>query len=172
MAKSMPTGIDLTLHNGKKGKAQVRSVRQDGWTAAKRAVFLDHVAATCNISASADAVGLWPSSAYSLRRRDPDFAAQWHIALETGFDRLQAMLIERAMGPMTIAIGDTPVPDITTMDTDLALRLIEFNRKQVSGGPKRRGGPAPGPAASEDVACAAILKKLDILRKRIDAKKA
>ena len=171
MAKSCSTGENLILHNSGNGCAQLRTVRRDGWTAARRAVFLDHVAATCNIAASAEAVGLWPSSAYNLRRRDPDFAAQWHVALETGFDRLQAMLIERAMGPMTIAIGETPTPDISKMDTELAFRLIEFNRKQVSGGPKR-GGPPKGPAASEDVACAAILKKLHVLRKRIDAKKA
>jgi hypothetical protein len=165
MAKSSPTGKNQILHNGNKGRAQLRPVRQDGWTVRKRAVFLDHVAATGNVSASARIVGLGESGAYKLRRRDRDFAEQWRVALEAGFDRLQAMLIERAMGPLTVQIGDTPMPDVSTMDTELAMRLIEHHRRTIAGTPKRRGGPVPS-RATEDETNAELLKRLKILHKR------
>jgi hypothetical protein len=165
MAKSSPTGKNQILHNGNKGRAQLRPVRHDGWTVRKRAVFLDHVAATGNVSASASFVGLGESGAYKLRRRDPDFAQQWRVALSAGFDRLQAMLIERAMGPLTVKIGDTPMPDVSTMDTELAMRLVEHHRRTIAGVPKRRGGPVPTRATEEETN-AALLKRLKILHKR------
>ena len=165
MAKSMPSGENRILRNGNKGRAQLRPVRQDGWTVRKRAVFLDHVAATGNVSASARFVGLGESGAYKLRRRDPDFAEQWRVALSAGFDRLQAMLIERAMGPLTVQIGDTPMPDVSTMDTELAMRLVEHHRRTIAGAPQRRGGPVPTRATEEETN-AALLKRLKILHKR------
>lgn len=165
MAKSMSAGAGQTLHNGNKGKPQVRPVRKDGWTATKRGAFLDHIAATCNVTAAARLVGMGPSSAHKLRRVDPEFSDQWRVALDAGFDRLQAMLIERAMGPLTVQIGDMPMPDVSTMDTELAMRLVEHHRRTIAGAPKRRGGPAPSRATEEETN-AALLKRLKILHKR------
>ncbi len=165
MTKSQPTGTTQLLCNGNKGRAQLRPVRHDGWIVRKRAVFLDHVAATGNVSASARFVGFGEGGAYKLRRREPDFAQQWRVALSAGFDRLQAMLIERAMGPLTVQIGDTPMPDVSTMDTELAMRLVEHHRRTIAGAPKRRGGPAPSRATEEETN-AALLKRLKILHKR------
>ncbi len=165
MAKSSSTGANQILCNGNKGRVQLRAVRKDGWTAEKRAAFLDNIAATCNVAASAQLVGLGEPAAYRLRRRDPEFAEQWRVALEAGFDRLQAMLIERAMGPLNVHIGDTPMPDVATMDTELAMRLVEHHRRTIAGVPKRRGGPAPTRATEEETN-AALLKRLKILHKR------
>ena len=165
MAKSMSSGAGQTLQNGNKGRPQVRPVRRDGWTAAKRGAFLDHIAATCNVTAAAQLVGMGHSGAHKLRRIDPEFSAQWGIALEAGFDRLQAMLIERAMGPMRVEIGETPMPDVSTMDTELAMRLLEHHRRTIAGAPKRRGGPAPSRATEEETN-AELLKRLKILHKR------
>jgi hypothetical protein len=165
MAKSMSAGAGQTLHNGNRGKPQVRPVRKDGWTATKRGAFLDHIAATCNVTEAARLVGMGQSGAHKLRRVDPDFAQQWRGALSAGFDRLQAMLIERAMGPLTVQIGDTPMPDVSTMDTELAMRLVEHHRRTIAGAPKRRGGPVPTRATEEETN-AALLKRLKILHKR------
>jgi molybdenum-dependent DNA-binding transcriptional regulator ModE len=165
MAKSMSAGAGQTVHNGNKGRPQVRPVRKDGWTAAKRGAFLDHIAATCNVTAAAQLVGMGSSSAHKLRRVDPEFSEQWRAALDAGFDRLQAMLIERAMGPMKVEIGETPMPDVAAMDTELAMRLIEHHRRTIAGIPKRRGGPVPTRATEEETN-AALLKRLKILHKR------
>ena len=171
MAKKSQTSDDDSIYfRGKSGGIQRRRIRHDGWTAKRRAVFLDHLAATCNAEASAKVAGPHVSTVYSLRRRDADFAAQWRAALETGFDRLQAMLIERAIGPMKIAIGETPVPDPAQMDTALAMQLIEHHRRTINGtGAKmRRGGPVQTRASEEDTN-AAILKKLKVLHQRMVA---
>ncbi len=165
MTKSILTAPDILLHRGKSGKAQQRSVRRDGWTIRKRVIFLDHLAATCNVSASAQAAGFVESSAYALRRRDPEFADLWRNALEAGYDRLQAMLIERATGAVDVPIGEMPVPDISAMDTELAMRLIENHRRSIAGGPKKSGGRLPGRATKEETN-AAIMKKLRALAKR------
>lgn len=165
MAKSMPSGTGQTLYNGNKGKPQVRPVRKDGWTATKRGAFLDHIAATCNVTAAARLVGMGESVAYRIRRTDPAFSEMWKQAIDAGYDRLRAMLVARAMGPMTVEIGETPTPDITAMDTDLALRLVELHGRTVSGIPKKRGGPVPTRATEEETN-AELLKRLKILHKR------
>jgi hypothetical protein len=165
MAKSMSAGAGQTLYKGNNGKPQVRPVRKDGWTAKKRGEFLDHLAATCNVTASARLVGMGEAGAYRIRRTEPAFADMWKQAIDAGYDRLRAMLVARAMGPMTVEIGETPVPDISAMDTDLALRLIELHGRTVSGIPKKRGGPVPTRATEEETN-SALLKRLKILHKR------
>ncbi len=49
------------------GRLQVRKAAKGGWTPAKRAAFLEHLAATCNIAASARAVGMAPRGAHASR---------------------------------------------------------------------------------------------------------
>ena len=169
MVKSVTSDGDSIYFRGKSGGVQRRRIRHDGWTARRRAIFLDHLAATCNVEASAKAAGPHVATVYALRRRDPDFAAQWRAALESGFDRLQAMLIERAMGPMVVAIGETPVPDAAQMDTALAMQLIEHHRRTITGAKMRRGGPVQTRATEEETN-AAILKRLKVLHRRMLAK--
>ena len=66
---------------GKAGRLQVRKAAKGGWTPAKRAAFLEHLAATCNIAASARAVGMAPRGAHALKKRDAVFAADWAGAI-------------------------------------------------------------------------------------------
>ncbi|OYY70025.1 MAG: hypothetical protein B7Y47_11065 [Sphingomonas sp. 28-63-12] len=54
------------------------------WTAKKKAAFLDHLAATCNVKESAAVIGVDPGSVYALRRHDLAFSAAWLDALEAG----------------------------------------------------------------------------------------
>lgn len=58
-----------------------RTIRRDGWIAARRQRFLDCLAARCDVSRACQAVGLSRQSAYRLRARDPGFAAAWDGAL-------------------------------------------------------------------------------------------
>ena len=169
MVRSKASEGDSIYFRGKSGGVQRRRIRHDGWTAKRRAVFLDHLAATCNVDASAAAAGPHVSTVYALRRRDADFAAHWRAALDSGFDRLQGMLIERAIGPMKIALGETPVPDPAQMDTALAMQLIEHHRRTITGAKLRSGGPVQSRATEEETN-AAILKRLKVLHRRMLAK--
>lgn len=154
------------IAGGKERKLQRRKPQQRGWTARKRAIFLDHLAATCNVTASAKAAGLHWSGAYALRRRDPEFAAQWKAALAAGYDRLEAMLIERASGtgPLPESGEDAPPPpDARAMDPQLAMHLLKLHRSSVRGQP-RSGGTLH--RASREEMIRKLMQLLSALKRR------
>ncbi len=76
---------------------QCAAVRKDGWTKARRAGFFAMLSATCNVRASAAAMGMTDCGAYDVRRRDPVFAAQWREALAEGYGRLEQALMALAL---------------------------------------------------------------------------
>jgi hypothetical protein len=53
------------------------TVRHDGWTAARKAQFLEALAGDGNVRAACARVGLSREAAYRLRRRDALFARAW-----------------------------------------------------------------------------------------------
>ena len=134
------------------------------WTAKKKAAFLDHLAATCNVSESAAVIGVDPCSVYALRRHDPVFLAAWHDALEAGYAMLETQLVGHALsgGGRMIANGATELTG--PIDVDLALRLLATHKTRAENRP-RRGGPPLLRASPEDTD-AAILKKLRAMEKR------
>jgi hypothetical protein len=124
------------------------------WTKAKRSAFLDHLAGTCNIRAAAALAGMTPPSVYHLRRKDEDFAEEWHKALLVGYEILETELL----GHVLAGGGDTILrADGTTIDLDKAIRLLGLHRNSLQG--KWKGGPKLSRARPEDTD-AAILKKL------------
>lgn len=127
-------------------------------TRALRAAFLDHLAGSCNVRASAEAIGVNPVSIYKLRRRDPRFAAEWHEALLAGYQLLETELVGHALS------GGNPERTIdcatARIDVDTALRLLSAHRNALAG--KWRGGPPLRRATTEETD-KAILKKLDAL---------
>jgi hypothetical protein len=57
-----------------------RKPRRDGWTPARRAQFLGHLAAGLDVKRACALVGLSRQKAYALRGRDAAFAAAWDKA--------------------------------------------------------------------------------------------
>jgi hypothetical protein len=165
MPKRIEIAPDTYIRSGKNGKLQQNGVRKDGWTLRKRGIFLDHLAATCNVRASEAAAGIRQGGAYPLRRRDEDFAAAWDEALAIGYARLEAMLIERTIRKIEIPEGVAEVPDIAATDTDQALTLLRLHWTSVKGG-RRRGGGKLHPVTEAETN-AAIIKKLRVLNKRL-----
>lgn len=152
---------------GNDRRVQVRAERKDGFTAEKRQVFLDHLAGCSNVTRSAAAAGVSAVTVNYHRRRDPVFAAQCAEALETGYEGLEAMLVERAARGAAYApgAGAANVPGPESLDTPLAVHLLELRAR----GPGRRTGKA-GYAprrVSEGELNAAILAKLDLLDRRL-----
>jgi hypothetical protein len=134
------------------GKQRVR------WTVAMRADFLDHLAGSCNVKASAEAIGVHPMSVYALRRKDPRFAAQWQEALLAGYQLLETELVGYAMAGGN---ADRGIDCATArIDVDTALRLLGLHRNGLSG--QRQSRPPVKRATSEETD-RAILKKLDAL---------
>lgn len=77
--------------------ARARVPRAHEWTGEKRALFLETLTRTLNISASARAAGMSTVSARALKRRDPGFAEAWAEAMLTAYDELEMALVKRAI---------------------------------------------------------------------------
>ncbi|MEJ7927325.1 hypothetical protein WG908_11230 [Sphingobium sp. AN641] len=76
---------------------QWRATRKDGWTPARRQLFMETLQATANIAEAARAAGKCVSSAYTQKKRDPAFAREWSQALAVGYDELSALLLRQAL---------------------------------------------------------------------------
>ena len=158
-------GQESKVGGGNRRRVQVRKVREGGWTQERRRAFLDQLAACSNVTRAVKAVGLSNAAAYELRARDPDFAAAWEDALETGYTTLESMMLERATGPRTgYEPGGTEVPDPAAMDSELALSLLRLRRSVRRSG-AGQSGPRPRKAGIDELT-QAILAKLDVLSQR------
>lgn len=67
-----------------------------GWTDRARAVFLQVLAESCNVSEACRRANISRSWAYVRRSEDEDFAAAWKEAEETAADRLEQVAWDRA----------------------------------------------------------------------------
>jgi len=87
-----------------------------------RTYFLAHLVETSNVRAAADAAGIVPSRAYRTRQVDPEFAAQWRIALAQGYENLEMELLANLRAPGTAA----------KMDVANAIRLLSLHRETAA----------------------------------------
>jgi hypothetical protein len=165
----------MSLERNRSGKPHKRE-RRDGWTAKKREVFLDVLAATCNVSRAAGAVGMSTTGLYQLRLRDGGFAALWAEALELGYQRLEDELLARALGTggsdpaveLRNPEGERadPVPELVgPFDPDLAMRILKL---RASIGPGRPGRARAKPSQAE--VDAELMRRLDALAESLKRK--
>lgn len=159
--KAADVSLTATAPLAQRGRWPGQWVR---WSRRMKAEFLDALASSCNVKASADAIGVDPASVYSLRRRDPEFLREWGLALDAGYQLLETMLLGHVMagGGRGDAIDMPGLPG--KLDVETALRLLAAHRQSLDGRQKS-GGPRPRlcDAAETD---AAILKKLSAIEKR------
>ncbi len=76
---------------------QVRRSRPGSWSAADEQRFLAMLAITSNVALSLRHAGKSVASAYMLRRRSATFRTAWEAALNEGYTRLEAQLLDRAL---------------------------------------------------------------------------
>jgi hypothetical protein len=149
-------------------RGQVRKRRCDGWTRRDERMFLKHLRATSNVSASARAIGKSPSTAFDLRDREPAFALKWNEALSEADVRLAGKCIVYAeTRGKPVPSGDDGEPadaGMENFDPDFALKLLRYNRERAAGG-RRHDGTHRRRASIEDLT-ASILRYLAVLRKR------
>jgi len=135
------------------------------WTRAMKAAFLDHLAATCNVRASAAAIGVDPVSVYHLRRHDAEFVAEWDKALDHGYQLLETLLVGHALAGGSGQQIEDGAPAYGKVEVDNALRLMAA-RRNAGTDKARRGGP-PRHRATKAETDAAILKKLAAIEARM-----
>ncbi len=159
------------------GRLQVRKPAKGGWTPAKRAAFLEHLAATCNVAASARAVGMAPRGAHALKARDAVFAADWAAAIEAAYETLEARLLAYALGEAEgepEAEPDGVADGVADGDADgdagaesrgahfdprVAVQALGFRRRDAAAGGR---GPSCKRATIAEVE-AALVAKLDAI---------
>ena len=114
------------------GRVQLKTSRVK-WTKAARTAFLEELAATANVTRSAQAAGVSDSSAYLLRRRDLAFAAAWAEALVEGYTRLELLMVQRALEEMggTALTAPRDTAKTAALSERAVLQLLAHHRQSV-----------------------------------------
>lgn len=155
------------------GVLHVQKVKAGGWTKQARAQFLLHLAATCNVKASLEAVGRSRGGLYELRARDPAFAQEWALALEQGYQQLEAELLRTAMGGASdetlaamreVEAGGVMAEPVRPFEPELALRLLK-QRQTVDPQGRRQRTRLKQPSPQEVLK--ALDRKLTAMEKRL-----
>ena len=155
--------------NGKrqvKVPAHMRSGEKETLTRHWQKHFLDHLAESSNVTASAKAAGVNPSRAYLVRREDPDFARAWLAALYEGYLHLEMEVLRR------LRDGDQKTGEQDKYDFANAIRLLGAHRDNAARAQaQQRNVSAAEVRASIDRKVEAIRQQVQEERRREAANK-
>ena len=129
-------------------------------------IFLDALAGSSNVAASARAAGISANAMYRERRRNPGFAARWHEALCEGFARLDAELVSEALIAPSGNVTDATLKS-RAQKYRLGLSLLAAHRAAVRGARLPAAGALPKGGAK-----ARLVAKLDAMRAQVAAERA
>lgn len=142
------SGRPRLVERGTGGWWQIRRLRRNRFTRARKDVFLGQLAVCADVHASALAAGVCTSTVYSHRAADPAFAAAWRAALASGVAVLEGRLIEERLAASAAfevepgELPEEPGPGADPVERDLefwrAMHLLREHRRV------ERAGPAEG----------------------------
>ena len=149
------------------------AVRRTRWAPAQRVrghkhwcdedeeLFLDCLAATCNVELACEQADVSHTTVYRQRRERADFALKWQAALEQGYAALEMGLVEAARRALSGELARGPVT-VAPMSAETALRVLAQHRAMVTGQGRTAGWQAPPPTleAVQD----AILRKIAVIK--------
>lgn len=115
------------------GRLQMRAAQPGKLTRACEQAFLAALSATANVRLSAAAAGASVAAFYRRRRKNPAFAREMRLALQTGYERIECALIE---GWLPEAHEDdawrhNDPPPIPAMTPNQALQLLYLHQKEA-----------------------------------------
>lgn len=122
-------------------------------------VFLDALAESSNVAASARAAGISANAMYRERRRNAGFATRWHEALCEGFARLEAELLSEALIAPTGNVKDATLKS-RAQKYRLGLALLAAHRAAVRGA--KLSSPGDVPQGSAKVRLVAKLRAIRV----------
>lgn len=140
------------------GKTATRNARSVRPGAAQMTQFLEALAESSNVAASARAAGVSGNAMYRERRRNAGFAARWHEALCEGFARLEAELLSEALVAPSGNVKDATLKS-RAQKYRLGLALLAAHRAAVRGAKLPGGGALMRGSAKER-----LRAKLDAIR--------
>lgn len=118
------------MANKRKPVSQDRPSTSPNTNAEIRKAFLTQLSETSNVSASVRAAGTNSSFVYNERRRSAAFRTQWQSALEQGYARLEAGLLEEALQVPNGKISEATMK-ARAQKHRLALALLAAHRASV-----------------------------------------
>ena len=159
-ARTPPKGRGV--RQDKNGGSQV--IRAEArWTGKSQALFLNSLATDANVRAAAEAAGFSTTTVYKHRRLDAGFAAAWEAALNQGYARVEAWLLETAAAGLSGLELDAE-RELPKMTVDQGMNLLRLHRAAVKGGPAQRYDARAKPVDLEAVR-ASILRKIDAIER-------
>jgi len=169
-------GAELRVSPNKNRLVQVR--RAGGrklFDGERKAVFLEWFAATCNAKLSAERAGVCYQTVFKHRMKDPGFAATWDEAIEQGYARIEARLVQEAcpLSPTPLPRGGEGLDE--KFDPELAMQLLREHKRRLPGSAeKRKNLRTTARVASDAEVIAALEKRLKgfALRVAKDSKKS
>ncbi len=157
-----------------RGRHGTQLLATDGhrWSDEAEEVFLNHLAATANVMASAKACGFSTAALYCRRRKDEAFQKRWDAALAQGYAHMEALLLQRSIEALE---GFEPDPDTPIVIRDMtvkdALMLLGHHRRVLDGGALRSRRRCERPRTLDDVRNS-ILTKLEAIERMRRAEEA
>ncbi|WEK47403.1 MAG: hypothetical protein P0Y56_03705 [Candidatus Andeanibacterium colombiense] len=163
----------VVVREAKNGKTKIIRTEGKRWSQGSERKFLEELCATCNVTAAAEAAQFSTTAVYNRRKKNPGFAAEWQAAVEQGYARLEAMLIENATDSLRTAPitgAEQPVSargkDVSFAD---ALNLLRLHRAEARGG-AAQNFRAREKAPDREAVRASILLRIEAIE-RMDARK-
>jgi hypothetical protein len=151
------------VRHAPRGLAKRVRTRGSRWSEEAERVFLDALAASCNLQMSAEKVGFTTRGIYARRRRCAAFAQRFNTARAQGFARLEMELVRAACDSMEgIEFdADRPIPKMTV---DQAILLLKMHKPQVMGERSRHPGGLPERMRTLAELAPSIKRKIEAIR--------
>jgi hypothetical protein len=112
-------------------KPQLRRKAKRDWSKAKAAKFLSVLGETCNVSEACRRSGVPMTVAYRRRKMDARFRAEWSEQILIGYQRLEAVLLDRAFNgsEKVITRRDGSEERVREYPNHIALQLLKMHRE-------------------------------------------
>jgi hypothetical protein len=119
----------MTLVAARRPQLKKRAKRD--WSKAKAAKFLSVLAETCNVSEACRKSGVPMTVAYRRRKMDAAFRAEWNEAIAIGYQRLEALLLDRAFNgtEKVMTRKDGSEERVREYPNQIALQLLRMHRE-------------------------------------------
>jgi len=149
-------------------KPQLRQASAKSWSKAKGDEFLQVLGETCNVSQACRASGLGMTQAYRRRKADARFRAAWNERIAIGYQRLEAVLLDRAFNgtERVITKRDGGEERVREYPNQIALHLLKMHRETAIE------DDSDMPAADVAEIRERLVRKLQRLKKRDEAQDA
>ena len=152
--------------------AAAKGKRKGPSLAVRKALFIERLRESANVSRSAREAGLSSSTVYGHRTRNAGFARDWDAALAEALDEVESELIERARRGVEkpVYFRGEVVGSVRSYSDTLAMFILKAKRPEVYD---RLGGGTRDPAGmSQEEARAEVMSRLARLAESDDGEAA